>query len=115
MPAADDSTSIEARQEGEEGGEDPSEKSQLDEENEEDDGEVEEENEGTAGSDEDEPPPPPKISLFQKVKAYLKGTIEPAQTYGPPYLVGNPQIDKGLIDECDMVSIERTLSISYLK
>ena len=32
----------------------------------------------------------------------MKGTATPAQTYGPPYLEGEPKINQTLIDECDM-------------
>ena len=77
------------------------------------DGEAGEESIGTAtlagmagdGDDDsdDEKAPPPKENWIQKIKSMIKGTAIPATTYGPPYLTGMPQIEKTLIDECDMM------------
>ena len=58
---------------------------------------------GDDGSSDEEEAPPPKESFIQKWKNLITGKAQPATTYGPPYLKGMPQIDKTLIDECDMV------------
>lgn len=52
--------------------------------------------------DSDDGKPPPKETFLQKLKSFIKGTAQPATTYGPPYLEGMPEIDITLIEECDM-------------
>jgi len=54
------------------------------------------------GDSSDDEKPPPTESLLQKFYSVMKGTAQPATTYGPPYLQGQPKIDQTLIDECDM-------------
>lgn len=58
---------------------------------------------GAEFDDEDDAVPvPQKLSFLQTIKGYVSGAIVPAITYGPPYLVGMPEIDQTLIDECDL-------------
>jgi hypothetical protein len=56
---------------------------------------------GDEDSEDDVEPPPPPPNLVQRIRAYLTGAVEAAQTYGPPYLQNQPKIDKSLIEECD--------------
>ena len=59
---------------------------------------------GEYSSEEEDEAAAPRESFVSRIRAFFRGAgggTGVAQTYGPPYLEGQPKINQSLIEECD--------------